>query len=210
MPVSESLQKLAKKLEANGFEVRLHADRDEAAREILAAIPATASLGRSGSMTCQELGLWESLAKRGNPIFDPYLPDLPPDGKNAIRRRAQHADVFLTGTNAITEDGHLVNIDGVGNRVSSQIFGPSLVVIVAGKNKIAADVPAALKRIKTEACPKNARRLNLDTPCAFDRPCPPPDGCRSPGRMCNAVTIIERRPRLTPIRIHLVDEVLGY
>ena len=210
MPVSEALQKLVARLEANGFEVRLHADRDEAAREILAAIPVTATLGRSGSMTCQELGLWDSLEKRGNRIFDPYLPGLAPEEKNAIRCRAQQADVFLTGTNAITEDGHLVNIDGVRNRVSAQIFGPRQVVIVAGNNKIAADLPAALTRIKTVACPKNARRLQLDTPCAFDRPCPPPDGCRSPGRMCNAVTVLERRPRLTPIRIHLVDDVLGY
>lgn len=210
MSLPESLNTLAKQLEANGFEVRLHSERIEAAREILASIPSAASIGRSGSETCQVLGLWESLEARGNRIIDPYLPDLTPEQKGAIRRESQHADVFLSGTNAITMAGHLVNIDGVGNRVSSQIFGPQQVVIVAGVNKICPDLSSALKRIKSEACPKNARRLNLETPCAFDRPCPPPDGCRSPGRMCNATVIIERKPRLTPIRIHLINETLGF
>lgn len=210
MGIPELMQTLGRQLQANGFEVRLHADRSEAVREILAAIPKTASIGCSGSMTCNELGLWESLKASGNTIFDPYLPEFTPEQKYAVRCQAQHADVFLTGTNAITHAGHLVNIDGVGNRVSSQIFGPKQVVIVVGINKIAPDLPAALNRIKTQACPKNARRLKLETPCAYDRPCPPPDGCRSPGRMCNATTILERQPRLTPIRIHLVNEPLGY
>jgi len=210
MAIPESVQTLARQLEANGFEVRLHVDRAEATREILASIPVSSSVGVSGSMTVTDLGLWDSLKARGNNLLDPYLPEFTVEQKFAVRRQAQHADVLLTGTNAITHAGHLVNIDGVGNRVSAQIFGPAQVIIVTGINKIAPDLPSALKRIKTESCPKNARRLKLETPCAYDRPCPPPDGCRSPGRMCCATTIMERKPRLTPIRIHIINEELGY
>ncbi|MFZ2960473.1 MAG: lactate utilization protein [Candidatus Ozemobacteraceae bacterium] len=206
----DKLQTLAKKLESNGFEVHIHADRAAAVPVILAKIPTNATIGRTGSATCAALGLYDRLGERGNTIFDPYLPELSDEEKEKIRRRAQQADVLLTGTNAITELGHLVSIDGVGNRVSAQIFGPRQVVIIAGTNKVAADLPAAIKRIKTLACPPNAKRLKLETPCAHDKPCPPPDGCRSPGRMCNATVIHERRPRLTPIRIHLINEDLGF
>ena len=197
-------------LERNGFEVHVHATPDLAVADILTRIPSPATVGRCGSMTVENMGLWDRLARRGNPVFNPYLPELSVEAKEAVRRQAQHADVLLTGTNAITRDGRLVNIDGVGNRVSAQIFGPKQVVIVAGRNKIVEDVHAAIHRIKTVACPPNARRIKVETPCALDHPCPKPDGCRSPGRMCNATVILERRPRLTPIRIHLIDADLGY
>lgn len=211
MSIGQWLEQTRQALERNGFEVHVHATPEQAVPEILARLPAGASIGRCGSVTVERLGLWSALADRGHPILDPYVPGFTNEQKEAVRRQTQHADVLLTGTNAITTDGHLVNIDGVGNRVSAQIFGPRQVVIVAGWNKIVAGgVPAALARIKQVACPQNARRLDLDTPCARDLPCPPPDGCCSPRRMCNAVVILERRPRLTPIRIHLVAADLGY
>ncbi len=204
------LEHAAQALRANGFTVTVHASRTQAVEAILAEIPAKATIGRCGSVTCTDLGLYDALSHRGNPVIDPYQPMLTPEEKDAMRRKTQQADVLLTGTNAVTLDGKLVNLDGVGNRVSAQIFGPGKVIIVTGRNKITNDVHAAIKRIKTVACPQNARRLKLETPCAFDRECPKPDGCRSPQRMCNALVVLERQPRLTPISIHLIDEDLGY
>jgi len=205
-----SLESVADKLREHGFEVAVHSTADDVAGAVLAEIPANAVVNRCGSVTCGQLELFEKLAARGNRINDPYEPTLDDEARARVRRAGLTADVLLTGTNAITLDGKLVNIDGVGNRVAGQIFGPGKVVIVAGRNKIAIDVPAAIRRIKQEACPKNARRIGVQTPCAHDRPCPAPDGCSSPQRMCNATVILERRPRLTSISIHLVDTDLGY
>ncbi len=205
-----SLENVADKLREHGFSVTVHSTVDDVAGAVLSEIPSNAVVNRCGSVTCGQLELFEKLAARGNRINDPYEPTLDDASRIRVRRAGLTADVLLTGTNAITVDGKLVNIDGVGNRVAGQIFGPGKVVIVAGRNKVVSDVPAAIRRIKQEACPKNARRIGVQTPCAHDRPCPAPDGCSSPQRMCNATVILERRPRLTSISIHLVDADLGY
>ncbi len=207
---SDTWKKIADRLREHGFEVSVHATKEAAATAVLAEISVDATVSRCGSVTCAELEIFEKLAARGTTVIDPYDPALDDAAKMRVRRAGLTADVLLTGTNAVTEDGKLVNIDGVGNRVASQIFGPARVIILAGRNKFAADVPAAIKRIKRDACPKNARRIGIQTPCAHDRPCPAPDGCSSPQRMCNATVILERRPRLTAISIHLIDADLGY
>ena len=109
--------------------------------------------------------------------------------------------------NAITMNGELVNIDGAGNRVNSTTFGPGKVIIVAGYNKIVEDVQEAVKRIKNVAAPINARRLNIDVPCAKLGKCV---DCDSPNRICRVVMIHERRPSFTDMLIILVGEELGY
>ena len=198
------------RLRDHGFEAFGHESRAAAVEAVLAAVPPAATVSRCGSATCSELGLFDALARRGIRVLDPYVADLPPEAKERTRRQGLLADVLLTGVNAVTADGTLVVIDGVGNRVAGKIFGPGLVIVVAGVNKIVADQAAALHRIKTVACPRNARRLGLDTPCAQDRPCPEPDGCSSPRRMCNVTVVLARRPRLTRYQIHLVNEALGF
>ncbi|GAB4274409.1 MAG: lactate utilization protein [Candidatus Rifleibacteriota bacterium] len=200
---------LCKKLIKNGFNAMFFSNEKEAVRQIIAEIPVDASIARCGSVTCTELGLFDLLKERGNEIIDPYLPGLSNEEKALERKRLKTANILLTGTNALTEDGKLVNIDGVGNRVSLQIFGTDKVIIVAGTNKVCKNTESAIKRIKSVACPLNARRLNLSTPCSKNIECPE-DGCDSPDRMCRVTTIIERCPRLTPISIYLIDKQLGF
>jgi hypothetical protein len=117
------------------------------------------------------------------------------------------SDLFLSGVNAITMNGELVNIDFAGNRVNAMSYGPGKVILVAGYNKIVEDVQEAIKRIKNVAAPLNARRLNIDVPCAKLGRCV---DCNSPNRICRVVVILERKPALTDILIILVGEELGY
>ena len=99
-----------------------------------------------------------------------------------LRRQAMTADVFLTGSNAVTLDGKLVNVDATGNRVAAMIFGPKKTIVVAGVNKIVHTVGEALDRITANwAAPQNARRLQYDTPCATTGVC---NDCRTAGRIC--------------------------
>jgi hypothetical protein len=117
------------------------------------------------------------------------------------------SDLFLSSVNAVTMNGELVNIDGMGNRVNATNFGPKQVILVAGYNKIVADVESAIKRIKNVTAPMNAARLNLDVPCAKLGKCV---DCNSPNRMCRIVVIHEWKPTWTDILVILVREELGY
>jgi hypothetical protein len=112
------------------------------------------------------------------------------------------SDLFLSGVNAITLNGELVNIDFAGNRTNATTYGPEKVILVAGYNKIVEDVQEAIKRIKNVAAPINAKRLNMDVPCAKVGKCV---DCNSPNRICRVVVIHERKPSWTDILIILVS-----
>ena len=122
-------------------------------------------------------------------------------------KQAMFADIFMSSTNAITEDGVLINIDGKGNRVAGLIFGPSKIIVVAGKNKIAANEAAAMERIKAVACPLNGKRLKKQLPCVLTGKC---NDCRSADRMCRVTVKHETPTRNKEFHIIIVGEELGY
>jgi len=163
------------------------------------------TVGIGGSITIEQLGLYEIFKEEEKEIFWHWKVE--PEKRNEILKKASSSNIYFSSSNAIVEDGRLVNIDGNGNRVSSMIFGPDKVVIIAGKNKIVPNIDAALKRIKEEACPLNARRLNRDTPCAITGKC---NDCKGVNRMCNVTTIIEGHLPSVDIEVLLIDKDLGY
>jgi hypothetical protein len=135
------------------------------------------------------------------------VPGLSIEERLAIMRRQLTCDLFLTGTNALTLSGFLVNIDATGNRVGSMLFGPRKVIVVAGRNKLVdGDIGAAIRRVKESASPPNANRLNYATPCAKTGFC---SDCNSPDRICRITTVIDRKPRLTDLRVLVVNEDMG-
>jgi hypothetical protein len=170
-------------------------------------IPPDSVVGVGGSITVRELGLIEALQKRGNRVVQHWQKGLSFDEIIAVERQHLTSEVFLTSSNAITEAGQLVNVDGGGNRVAAMIFGPKKVIVIAGENKIVKDVDAGLERIKRVAAPLNAKRLNLSTPCAVTGVC---TDCDIPERICNITTIIHRKSEETDITIILVGETLGF
>lgn len=197
-------------LEANHFEVRI-ADTAESARRIVLEeiLPATGakSIAWGGSMTVAATGLYAALKEQaGIEMIDTL--DLQPSlaEKWERRRRALLCDLFITGTNAVTEEGQLVNLDMWGNRVAAIAFGPNHVVIIVGRNKITADIDDAMFRVKSLAAPANAMRLDKKTPCAKTAFC---EECRSPDRICNAWTITEKSYPKGRIKVVLVNQDLG-
>ncbi len=180
-------------------------DRLAAREEVLRRIAPNASVGIGGSMTIEALQLEDELKERGCPVYWHWKSA--PEEMLQVRKDAARAKYFLTSTNALTEDGRLINVDGAGNRVAAMIFGPEVVIVVVGVNKIVSDLEAALERIKRIATPLNARRLNLDVPCALTGECV---DCMPPRRICNVTTIIEGKPMLTDFQVILVGEELGY
>jgi hypothetical protein len=192
-------------LRKNGFDALFLPDREAVRSRVLQECEAAVSIGFGGSMTVAELGIHEALEGKGKRLLDHGR--VPPGEKAATRMAQLSCDLFLTGSNAVTLDGCLVNLDMNGNRINAMTFGPKKIVVVAGANKIVADVPEGIRRIKSMAAPRNARRLQLSTPCAATGFC---SDCSSPQRICRVYSIIERKPPLSDITVVLCGEPLGF
>jgi hypothetical protein len=123
------------------------------------------------------------------------------------RKKGMLSPYFVAGTNAITMDGQLVNVDGIGNRVGAQMFGPDKVILVAGTNKIVKDIHEAFNRLQEVAGPINAERVGAGTPCADTGEC---IDCDTPARICNLYTIIRRMMFPGRLTLILVKEKLGF
>ncbi|UCD58792.1 MAG: lactate utilization protein [Candidatus Hydrogenedentota bacterium] len=203
----DDIQKTMDALEGNNIECIFVEDKQAALEKALALIPEGSSVGLGGSVTVEQVGLLETLRSGNYTLYDQYAPgiDMPENMKR--RKQGLTAQYFVTGTNAITADGQLVNVDGLGNRVAAQAFGPDKVIIVAGTNKIVNDVHEAFDRLEKIAAPINAKRVNAQSPCADTGEC---IDCDSPARICNIYTIIRRMMIPGRITLILVNESLGF
>ena len=205
------LSDLKKTLESNNFDVFLAGNPSEAREVVLKEIlPKTGAkrISWGGSLTFIETGIYDAI--KDNPdleVLDTFDKKIPREESLEMRRQALLADLFITGTNAITETGQLVNLDMYGNRIAAITFGPRFVVIVAGRNKIVCDLEEAMTRIKNYAAPVNAMRLDKKTPCVKTSYC---EECQSPDRICNTWSITEKSFPKGRVKIILINEVLGF
>jgi len=202
-----ALERVRQNLQKRAFNALILPDGEALRKYLAERIPAAASAGLGGSLTLRQLGVDTDLRQRGVTLLDHWQPGLKPEEVAAIRKRQLHADFFLSSVNALTEAGEIVNIDGIGNRVASMIFGPGEVVVVAGKNKIVRNLEEALWRIKNVATPQNARRLGLQTPCSVSGRC---QECPAAVSICRATAILNFRPNATPFTVILMPLDLGF
>jgi len=204
------LKSVAEQLTANNFEVFVTENAAEAKTIVLEKIlPETGakSVSWGGSMTLNVIGLCDALRSNRNlDVIDPFDKNATREEAAALRSRALSADLFLSGTNAVTQDGQLVNLDMTGNRVGAMAYGPKCVVIVVGRNKIVEDIEAAIARIKNLVAPANAMRLKKKTPCVKTSYC---QECNSPERLCNTWIISEKSFPKDRVKIVLVNEDMG-
>lgn len=190
-------------LEARGFRVSVFATAAEAADYLDSAIDNT-SVGFGGSVTLEQMGLYERL-ERHDRVNWHWRPTV--DGADA-RQAAMTAEHYITSVNGLAETGELINIDGTGNRVASTLYGHKKVWFVVGRNKLAPTYEEALWRARNIAAPKNAQRLKRKTPCAVkaDR-C---YDCKSPERICRGLAVLWARPNATEeMEVVLIGEALG-
>lgn len=205
------LQKIKKELAANNFDVYIADNKDLAKKmaydTIIPAIaPKTISWG--GSMTFVGTRLYEALKKDPHyTVLDTFDKSLSPEQNMQRRRESLLVDLFITGTNALTENGQLVNLDMIGNRVGAMTFGPRHVLIFIGRNKIVPDLEAAIARIKNYAAPVNVMRLGKKCPCGQTGRC---ENCSSPDRICNTWTITEKSFPKHRIKVVLINGDMGF
>lgn len=192
---------IAQVLEKSGYSVYPVESMEEGRNKILELIPEGASITLGGSAVLDDMGLVETFRTPRYKLFDRYqnLPFIP--DRVEIMRQGMLADYLVTGCNAITKKGELVNRDCTGNRVSGMIFGPKNVIIAVGVNKIVNNIEEAFDRIREIAAPMNARRLGSHkTPCLETGICA---DCDCKGRLCNYTTIIHNGKKF-PGRISII------
>jgi L-lactate utilization protein LutB len=199
-------------LEGNNFEAFIAETTEEAKqimkREILPKLKDIKIVARGDSLTFEATGMLEVIKKNTTFEFlDPFEKGLPDEEIYERGRQALLSDLFFTGTNALTETGILVNLDGWGNRVAGLTYGPKYVIVTVGRNKIVPDLDNAMYRIKDYAAPVNAMRFDAKTPCAKTSFC---EDCKSPDRICSTWTITEKSFPKDRIKVILINKDLGF
>ncbi len=200
------MDKLVENLKKKGYMVSVFESKKTAVEYMSGKINGT-TVGIGGSITVQEMGLFEKLADKNTVYWHwKQYPGLTADD---IRRKAAAAKIYISSVNGISQDGQIINIDGNGNRVASTIFGHEKVYFVIGQNKISPDFEKALWRARNIAAPLNTKRLGVKTPCAvkgdkcYD--------CVSPQRICNTINVLSGKPSgCKEYEVVLIKENLGY
>ncbi|MDO5096626.1 MAG: lactate utilization protein [Peptostreptococcaceae bacterium] len=193
-----------KKNQMDGYYVHTAKEAIELVESLI--VPGS-TVSSGGSITLSEIGIDNLLRSGKYQFLDRARAGITPEEAQMVMRQAFTADVYVCGSNAVTENGELFNIDGNGNRVAAITYGPKSVIIVVGYNKITTDIFEARERVKRIASPTNATRVKAKTPCITTGEC---SDCKAPDRICctEVVTTFQRLPNR--IKVIIVDEVLGF
>jgi L-lactate utilization protein LutC len=202
----EKIMKLKKNFKERNIEVKCFECFDDVMSYILENIPIDATIGIGHSDTLQRMDMTAAFMKRGNLVYDKELAATKEDIK-VLKKKALTADWYITGSNAISVDGRIVNVDHSGNRVASMTFGPDKVIIVVGKNKIVDSLDEAIDRVKNVASPLNAKRAGYNPPCVELNRCV---NCVSKERVCNYLSIIEGQADCNRMQVLIVDVDCGF
>lgn len=200
------IQKLIKNLKQRNIDAFYMESFREVNERLLQMIPGDCTIGIGHSITVQSSGVVEKLIERGNIVLDKTRAK-DKEESNQIKKKALTADWYITGTNAVSVEGHIVNVDHSGNRVAAMVFGPDNVVVVVGVNKIADSLNDAIYRARNVASPLNAKRAGFNPPCVELNKCV---DCKSKERVCNSLVIIEGQEAAGRMKVFIVNESAGF
>ncbi|WP_077613127.1 lactate utilization protein [Clostridium sp. Marseille-P2415] len=203
--IKEKFALVGKKLRDKGYIVNVFDTVRQASAYIDAQVDSQ-TIGFGGSMTLEQMGLYEMLNKHNTVFWHHRIPD----GRTSkeVRLQANGANIYISSVNGLAETGEIINIDGNCNRIASIFYGHEKIYFVVGKNKLEKDYDSALYRARNIAAPLNAKRLGVKTPCAvkgdkcYD--------CKSPERICRGLSVLWDKPMTGEFEVILIDEELGY
>lgn len=197
---------LVKNLRNRHFDAWYCESKEDALKKALELIPEGASVGWGGALSAQQIGLFDALRAGNYDLFDRDR-CATQEEREQMMKDAMFCDVFLTGANALSIDGQMVNIDGTGNRVAAIIYGPKKVLVIAGMNKVCDSLDQAMDRARQIAAPMNMQRFLKDTPCAATGVC---GDCKKEGCICNQIVITRHCRPVGRIQYIIVGENLGF
>ena len=208
-PIKKYYQKrgqiLVKNLKSRHFDAWYCEDKASALAKALELIPEGSTVGWGGALSARQIGLMDAV-NAGNYRAIDRDQCKTPEEKLQAAKESMFADVFLTGANALSLDGQMVNIDGTGNRVAAVIYGPGTVLVIAGMNKVMDTLDAAMTRARTVAAPMNKQRFPNQTPCELTGTC---GDCKAEGCICNQIVITRHCRPAGRIKFIIVGEELG-
>lgn len=197
---------LVKNLRSRHYDAYYCETKADALAKALELIPMGATVGWGGAMSAKQIGLLDAVNAGDYNAIDRDKTSTPEERKKAMKS-CLLADVFITGANALSLDGQMVNIDGVGNRVAAIVYGPESILVIAGMNKVMDTLEAAVIRARTIAAPMNKQRFPHQTPCEITGAC---GDCKSEGCICNQILITRNSKPAGRIKVILVGEDLGF
>ena len=197
---------LVKNLKSRHFDAYYCSTKEEALEKVLSLIPENDTVGWGGTVTCQQIGLIDAVRAGNYQVLDRDTCQTAQE-REEMMRRCLLADTFLTGANALSMDGQMVNIDGNGNRVAAIVYGPKQVIVVAGMNKVEDTLEAAITRARTVAAPMNQQRFGHPNPCTATGTCA---DCKSETCICNHILVTRHCRPVGKIKFVLVGEDLGF
>jgi hypothetical protein len=198
--------RVVKALQNRRFDAWYVEEPQEAAEKVFSLIPQGSVIGWGGSVTVEALSLTKLAKEKGYPVIDRDA--VSPEERMETMRKVLLCDTFLGSSNAISEDGQLVNIDAVGNRVAAMTFGPRQVILVVGMNKVVKTLEDAYTRARTFAAPCNARRYpQRKTPCNETGSCA---NCTSPDALCSFIVTTRLCNPAGRIKVILIGKNLGF
>ena len=198
--------RVVKNLESRNMEAYFVKTKEEALKKALELIPEGSSISWGGTVSAKEIGLLDAVHEGNYEVYDREEAQTP-ELKNEIAHKALDCDFFIGSTNALAENGVMVNIDGNANRVAAFAFGPKNVLLIVGMNKVVKSEEDAMSRARNEAAPINAQRFGLDTPCSKNGMC---YDCKSPDCICCQILITRYSRAAKRIKVIVVDENLGF
>lgn len=205
--INEKVRKTILSLERNNMKGYFFEGPEELISHLSSLLIKGETIGCGDSVTLEETGVFEFLRNGNYNFYDKHQPDLTSEEKREIYLKNFRADTFITGTNAITTDGQLFNIDGNGSRVAPMLYGPTQVIVVVGVNKITDTVEDAMYRARQVAAPLDAKRLRKDTPCTKLGNC---INCKHRQRICNDFVLISGQFIKDRIKVFILNGDYGY
>ena len=198
--------KVVKSLESRNMEAYFVETKEEAVKKALELMPKGSSISWGGTMSVTEVGLMDAIRKGEYLLYDRDQAETSEEREDMMRR-AFFADFYLGSTNALSEDGVLVNIDGNANRVAAYAYGPKHVLLIVGMNTVVKTAEDAVQRARQEAAPINAQRFQKETPCVERGTC---FDCKKPGCICSQILVTRFSQTPKRIKVILVNESLGF
>lgn len=201
-----SIERLISNLRRRNIDAFYFETIKQARDKVIEMIPVDNTVGIGNSQTLINMNISKMLSERGSIIFDKTIATTEEEIKKQ-KKKALLADWYITGTNAISAEGHLVNIDHSGNRVAAMLYGPEKVIVVVGTNKLVKTLDEAMNRVRNISAPANAKRAGLNPPCVKLGKCV---DCQSPERACYNLVVIEGQAVKGRMTVFIVNESLGF
>ncbi len=202
----ERFNKLKENFKNRNIDVEYFDSLEDVKLYLLNTIPSDCKVGIGHSGTLQKMNITELLTKRGNIVYDKELGKDKNESK-ALKKKALLSDWYISGSNAVSADGRIINVDHSGNRVAAITFGPDKVIIVVGVNKVVDTVEEGINRAKNVASPLNAKRAGYNPPCVELNKCV---DCSSKERVCNYLSIVEGQTDGNRMKLCIVNEECGF